>query len=81
MEGMRPKGIAPLIFNSSKKKECLVSKSMDNEFWISQINTHGGLTTEHIVQFTKLWEMTQDVQIDNDTVISWNFSGLILKKN
>jgi hypothetical protein len=45
----------------------LVSKAMDNEFWISQIYTHGGVTVEHIAQFTKLWEMAQNVQMDNDT--------------
>jgi hypothetical protein len=64
LDGMRPKDIAPLIFDISKKKKCLISKAMDTEFWISQINIQGGLTVEHIVQFTKLWEMAQNVQMD-----------------
>jgi hypothetical protein len=39
LEGKRPKDIAPLIYDISKKKNCLVSKAMSNDFWVSQINT------------------------------------------
>jgi hypothetical protein len=78
LDGMRPKDIAPLIFDiSKKKKKCLISKAMDTEFWISQTNIQGGLTVEHIVQFTKLWEMAKNVQMDNDTPdkITWKLSN------
>jgi hypothetical protein len=75
LDGMRQKDIAPFIFDISKKRKCLVSKAMENEFWISQIYTYGGLTVEHIAQFTKLWEMAQNVQMDNDMTdkITWKF--------
>uniref|UniRef100_A0ACD5XJ87 Uncharacterized protein n=1 Tax=Avena sativa TaxID=4498 RepID=A0ACD5XJ87_AVESA len=46
LQGMRPKDIAPLIFNISKNKKCSVSKAKDNDNWVAQINTQRGLTTK-----------------------------------
>jgi hypothetical protein len=77
LQGKRPKDIAPLIFDISKKRKCSVRKAMENEFWVSQINMQDGISFDHIVQFSKLWEMLQDVQMDNDTTdeISWKLSN------
>jgi hypothetical protein len=60
---MRPKDIAPLIFELSKKKKCVVHMALGNNFWVSQINTQGGLSLEHIDQFYKLWEMLSDITL------------------
>ena len=35
-DGMRPKDIAPLIFDIAKKKKCTVRKALENDFLVSQ---------------------------------------------
>jgi hypothetical protein len=62
---MHPKGIGLLIFDRSKRKRCLVHKALDIEFWVSQIITLRW-TVDRIVQFSKLYEMLQSVQLDHD---------------
>ena len=34
LNGLQPNGVAPEIDKISKKKACLVSKALDNNFWI-----------------------------------------------
>jgi hypothetical protein len=45
LNGMRARDLAPLILELSKKKKCMVSKALQNDFWVSQINSLNGLTT------------------------------------
>ena len=55
LNGIRPKDIAPLIFDLSKKKKSTVKKALQEDFWVSQIYMRDGLTINHIiVQFAKL---------------------------
>jgi hypothetical protein len=35
INGMRPKDIAPLIFDLSKRKKCTVAKALEDNFWVS----------------------------------------------
>ena len=35
LDGMRPKDIAPKIFDLSKRRGCSVQKALDNNFWVS----------------------------------------------
>jgi hypothetical protein len=46
-------------------------------FWVSQINMQTGLSMEHIVHFSKLWEMLQNVHLKNDNIdkITWKPSN------
>jgi hypothetical protein len=44
-----------------------VSKAMEHGYWVTQINTHDGLSIENIVQFYQLWEMLQTVHMDANT--------------
>jgi hypothetical protein len=77
IDGMRPKDFAPLLFARSKKKKCTVHKALGNDFWVSQINTHDGLSFDHIAQFYKLWERLANVHLDpqaQDT-ISWKLTN------
>jgi hypothetical protein len=77
LQGLAPKDIAPLIFDLSKKRKCSVKKALENDFWVSQINMQTGLSVEHIVQFSKLWEMLQNVHLENDNIdkIMWKPSN------
>jgi hypothetical protein len=37
LDGGRPKDISPLIYKIFKKKNCIVRKALENNFWVSQI--------------------------------------------
>ena len=77
LDGLRPKDIAPKIFELSKKKMCLVRKALDNNLWVRQIDTRQGLTLDHIQQFATLWEMLADVNLNQGSqdTISWKFTN------
>jgi hypothetical protein len=63
----RPKDIAPLIFKGFQRRRCSVSKALENNYWITQINMQDGLSLEHIVQFTNLRELLSPLQMDPNT--------------
>jgi len=56
IDGYRARDIAPLVYDICRKKKFTICKGMEQNFWVSQINTQGGLTVENIEQFAKLWE-------------------------
>ena len=55
----------------------MVCKALENEFWVSQINTQDGLSMEHISQFVNLWEMIDGVQLQHDIpdTILWKLNN------
>jgi len=77
LDGLRPKDVAPQIFELSKKKNVKVDKALENDFWITQINMQDGFSVQHIFQFYKFWEMLQHIHLDpsNPDYISWNLSN------
>jgi hypothetical protein len=56
-----PKEIAPSIFNISKKKNFLVSKGLEHDFWISNLSFEGGISVTHINEFFNLSAKIQRV--------------------
>jgi hypothetical protein len=48
-----------------QQEKCVVSKYVEKDYWVSQINTHYGLSLGHISQSAKLWEMLQTVHLDH----------------
>jgi hypothetical protein len=50
-----------------------VAKALEENFRVSQINNNNGLSLEHIVQFSKLWEMLNEVHLEPDMAnsITW----------
>ena len=76
--GRRLKDIAPLVFDLSKKRSITVCKALENNFWVSQINSQDGLFTEHIIQFINLWEMIDGVELHHDTPIQSFGSSTIM---
>jgi hypothetical protein len=59
-----------------KRKNCLVKRPLEENFWVSQINFQNGFDTEDLQQFVTLWELVSDVQLDHlrpDT-IKWKFT-------
>ena len=53
----------------------MVEKALENDFWVAQLYTQGGLSVEHIEKFYKLWDMLQNVHLDIEVKdsISWKF--------
>jgi hypothetical protein len=41
---MKPNDISPSIFDISKRKNFTIKKGIHRDFWISNINTKGGIT-------------------------------------
>ena len=46
LDGMRPKDIAPKIFELSTRKNCSVKKALHNNFWVSKVDIGGNLTCQ-----------------------------------
>lgn len=63
LDGIRPKDIAPALYDISKKKTCTVQKALLNNFWVSQINTQHGLSLGHIQEFALLWERVSGINL------------------
>ena len=63
LQGVRPKDIAPKIFDISCKKGVTVATALRDGHWITQINIDAGLTLEHLQQFLALWEKLATVAI------------------
>jgi hypothetical protein len=77
INGRRPKDIAPLIFDVSERKKITIHKALEENSWVSQVNTRVGLTLDHTVQYTNLWEMLQAVHLEPNTpdAITWKLTN------
>ena len=73
---MRPKDIAPRIFDLSRKKSCSVQIALLNNFWVSQIDTRHGITLEHLQEFITLWGKLSSITLNNSVqdTIHWKFT-------
>lgn len=56
LEGIRPRDVVPKIFGLSRKKGCTVSMALQDNSWVHQIDSHLGISLEHIQEFANLWE-------------------------
>jgi hypothetical protein len=71
-----PKEITPSIFNISKKKNFLVSKGLEHDFWISNLSFEGGILVTHINEFFNLWAKIQGVQLTEEPdTITWKLTN------
>ena len=48
LNGLRPRDIAPDLFNLSRKKNSSVHQAMTNNLWITNIDGTNGLSLAHI---------------------------------
>jgi hypothetical protein len=73
LEGMKPKDIAPSIFAILKRKNFMVNKGMNQDFWISKIKTNAGITLQHLTEFVDLWTRVSEVHLVEGTTddITW----------
>jgi hypothetical protein len=64
LDGICPNYIAPKIFKGSKRKNCNVRKTMEDNFWANQIDIREGIDMEHIQQFVTLWELVSNIHLE-----------------
>jgi hypothetical protein len=57
-DGIIPKCIAPSIFTLSKRKTGNVQKFTTDNAWVLHLDTLGGLSLQHLQEFTNLWAYT-----------------------
>jgi hypothetical protein len=76
LEGKRPKDIAPLIYEVSKKKRCTVAQALVSKSWILNIKMDANLTVPHIREYIRLWGCLQNVILHEERVdsIVWNLT-------
>jgi hypothetical protein len=77
LDGRKPKGIAPLIFASSKRKSWNVNKVLEDNAWVRMINLDESFTTDHLSQFVGLWVKLQGVHLHEEVAddISWKLTA------
>jgi hypothetical protein len=80
LDGCSPKDIAPLIFESSKRKNWKVAQALANDAWVNKINLEDAFSWAHLAQFVDLRTLINDIHLEEDVEdsIVWNLmeSGL-----
>jgi hypothetical protein len=78
LDGEKPKDIAPLIFEVSKRKRCTAAQALHNKGWVQNIKMDTNFTVQHIHEYLGLWLRLQDVHINDgfaDTIV-WNLNSI-----
>jgi hypothetical protein len=68
LKGEKPKNIAPLIFEASKKKKCIIAQALHNNGWVSNIKMDTNLTVPHIHEYLRPCVRLHGVHIQEDNV-------------
>ena len=73
LSGIRPKDIAPHIFEISKKRGCSVHKALQDNFWVSKVNTGEITNVSHLTELVNLWGKLLHVHLNPNVLdsISW----------
>jgi hypothetical protein len=63
LDGRSPKVIAPLIFESSMRKNWKVAQALANDAWVNKINLEAAFSWAHLVQFVDLWTLINNIHL------------------
>jgi hypothetical protein len=76
VQGRRPKDIAPLLFDKTRKKKRFVADALHDNNWIRDLNLRVGFTMAHLCEFVTLCNLVQatELQIDREDKISWKLT-------
>lgn len=66
LNGRKPKDIAPLIFDVSKRKNWKVREALREGAWIGKIDMTTTFTADHVRQFFTLWIALREVHLSED---------------
>ena len=62
--GPKPKDIAPLIYEASKRKNWKVRETLKGNAWILKIKHDTAISVNHISEFFNLWMLVHDFHLD-----------------
>jgi hypothetical protein len=63
LDGLKPKDIAPKIFEVSSRKNWTVSEALHMDAWINRVNLHETFSMVHLSQFVDLWTHISHVHL------------------
>jgi hypothetical protein len=74
--GQRPKDLAPLLYNFTRRKKRSVAEALRDSTWIRDLNYRTGFTTSLLLQFVVLWNLLAPVQLNAnlEDTISWTLT-------
>ena len=77
LNGLRPKDIAPKLYEGTKRKNITVKKGLQDNAWVTNLTIQNGLDIGYIQQFVSLWELLSDITLHNDRPdsIQWKFTN------
>jgi hypothetical protein len=73
LHGHAPIDIAPLIFESSKRKKYTVAQAISGSSWVRNISLETPLSPTHISKFVEIWSLVHNVQLNEDFVFVISF--------
>jgi hypothetical protein len=74
LNGMKPKDIAPLIYEASSRKNWKVHQALLANAWVRKIRLDINLTVQHIHEYIRLWTQLRGVHLDEhiEDTITWD---------
>lgn len=74
--GECPKDVAPLIFQINSRKNRTVQQALTENNWVRDINLLRFDTVHHFIQFTRLWQGLQEVELNPEIQdqITWKLT-------
>jgi hypothetical protein len=74
LNGLKPKDIAPLIYEASTRKKWKFNQALLANAWVAKIRMDTNLTVQHIHEYIHLWTLLQRIQLVEhiDDTITWN---------
>lgn len=66
LDGKRPRDIAPLVFEASKRKKWTVRQALSHSAWIKQIKLTTDFSMDHLLEYLQLWAMLSHVQLNDE---------------
>jgi hypothetical protein len=70
---LKPKDVAPSIFNIAKKKEFF--GGLEGDYWTSNLSFENGISDTHINEFYNLWTRIQGIHlIEGPDTITWKLT-------
>jgi hypothetical protein len=74
---VRPKDIAPKIFEICKRKNWKVAQALHDGEWIRKLSAEATISIEHLTQFVHMWVRIQGVHLneDVDDDITWKLTA------
>jgi hypothetical protein len=74
--GQRPKDLAPLLYNFTRRKKRSVAEALRDGTWTRDLNYWTGFTTSLLIQFVVLWNLVAPIELNAnlEDTISWNLT-------